>query len=304
MPPVLLGDVVPVPPDDEAPPGDAAALGDISGGDDKDMALLPYDAGRLQVDEAIDGTWWVTDVLTKESKQVPPDIVMPELLFTVDRDRAVLMCAASDEAAAVDEMMAKKVYLHKGMRIMQEVRKNGEAQFEFEDYWSRHREATLNIPFSSFSADLTFQIAVFVRERGVGCRVYWSMSNLYKLMKLDSYKKVPSKWVYNSVDSWGKMLKVCGCDHIIHSQLKQRDEVTVQQKCLAATSASSVGLVALLAIFGGRGGPIWRTAGPRAAGMRKGCAQLIGRSRVLQREGRRGHLLGVQRAVGTRMAST
>ena len=245
-------DLVPAPPGGEEPPDDGAAVGDTLVVDEIALEFLPYAAGRLQVDEAWDGTWWITDMLTKESKMIPPQITVPVLYVREDGSRAALTCAATDEAVAVDEVMVRQVFLSKGMMVIVEERDQGDVQFELEDYWSRHREATVDVAAASLGVELHFHLSVFVRERGGGCRGFWAMSTLYDLMKLDQYKKTASKWVYNCVDSWCQSLKGFGNDHIIQGQTVKRANVLLSQKCVAATSASSIAVVALLAIFAGR----------------------------------------------------
>lgn len=86
-------------------------------------------------------------------------------------------------------------------------------------------------------------------------RIFWSCIDLYKFACMSSYKRVPSKWVYNQHSSWQATFKSLGFseDHFLQSsQAREGFEAeTDARKCLNHPSSSTLGLLVMLTRFVG-----------------------------------------------------
>lgn len=86
-------------------------------------------------------------------------------------------------------------------------------------------------------------------------RIFWSCIDLYKFSRMSSFKRTPSKWVYNQHKSWQAAFKSLGfsSEHVLQSfQAREGDEAeTDAQKCLNHPSTSTLGLLVLLTRFVG-----------------------------------------------------
>ena len=83
---------------------------------------------------------------------------------------------------------------------------------------SMHKLATVDLPVGASSANLQVQCAVFQRFRFAANRLYWSLSDLFKLMAIPWDQ--PSRWVWRCKDRWRATCKdVYGHDecHVILS---------------------------------------------------------------------------------------
>ena len=240
----------------EVPVGDAgpAAIGGAAADETvvEDLVLEPYACGRLILDKDDDDDWWLTDLETLETVLLPSQFQNPSLIFAAGNVRACIMDEDGAHGITVDEFMKKNVYLAGDRRIMVEKRGDTEVQADFNDYISRYREANVKTPSPNIGDDISLDIAVFVRARGSGCRVYWCLNRFYLVMKLNSYGGQPSQWIKHARPSWEKRLQgSLGVNHLIGSTQTKQD-VAFRDRCLPYVGASSMGAIGLLSMWGSR----------------------------------------------------
>ena len=88
----------------------------------------------------------------------------------------------------------------------------------FEHLQTRYREAVVDLRVGSTNSMTKLNVAVFLRPRANGCRIYANLFAIYGVLGLKVAKARPSKWVYDRHASWElRIQKTLGRGHICHS---------------------------------------------------------------------------------------
>ena len=224
--------------------------------------VLFADARQVGRDETV-----VTNILTYEKHALPG-----QWELTVDGADGMLFQVSeaggpdNECIKDVETLFAKTLYTNNGdpddLWIHESV--NGEVVWtSISLAASRQRTAQATMLVGPTEAGHDFDVTVFRRPRPSSQKCFWSLSDLYVCIGSDSFQNA-SKWVDRGLPRWnGWLKKVLGDGHFIfstflHENCHKRRQLPFHERCTAATSVSTAGLISLLCRLAyftkGRGG--------------------------------------------------
>lgn len=110
-----------------------------------------------------------------------------------------------DSAVLVGKLLSRQVYtLPDGELVVIQRHKDGTVK---PDQWSLTGKMSecgmmeVYVPAGLLRRAVTMSVAFLSWYRS-GCRFLWSMTDIYRVLLLTSFKGVPSKWAYNSAGAW------------------------------------------------------------------------------------------------------
>jgi hypothetical protein len=222
--------------------------------------MLSHDS-RVFVDLRDDGVWQMSDIVTLEQHDMPG--VGPwELECNIESGRSVAFDSAEVENdIIVDELMDRNVFVSRaGVLSLVERRGDADNVQLLSVVQTRFKEATYTVRVGHTSATISMSCFVFARRKTCGVRVFFSLPDLYVALKLETYKKQSSKWIYNCASTWEERLKMhLGVGHVIHSTACDKLDLPFESRCLPAPALSAAGTMLCLAT--------WASSLPRHGGL-------------------------------------
>ena len=159
-----------------------------------------------------------------------------ELAFNEESGRPVCFSVGGDIVPA-DELLARDVAVSEdGRQLLEVPSADGVTRTALEDVEVSFALAKLtlrNAAGSLSSTTLPVSGVIFQRKRN-GCSAFLDGIDLYKVLKLDQYKKTPSKWVYNGHEDWeSRLAPWLGVGSVVVSTVtKHADDVPFSRRCL------------------------------------------------------------------------
>ena len=170
--------------------------------------LVPH-AGLVYVDCVADMTWILTHTITAERVQLPRGSW--ELIEEEDSGFAALMQTNVDPPVItnVEDMLKLTLCTREGSEgyHILEVLAGGKRKiYSLDEERCRHKEGKASVRIGHTTAEAGLSVFVFVRPRTANSRMYWSASDIYRFLGMDSYKSCPSQWSWRSAPKWRKMM--------------------------------------------------------------------------------------------------
>jgi hypothetical protein len=239
------------------PPDDVSLDATEVPGADKSDALDGIGAmfsheGRVFCDMREDGTWVVTDTLTHE-QHVLCGLGPWEVEFHAVSGRGVLFDDSEAQLPIVlDTLMDKSVYTHvtTGELYMVELRDNVQKATPMRIVRTRFKEGSLDVRVGSTSATLSLPNCQFLRRNAGGCRLFFGLIDVYKILGLSQFKGVASKWIYETHTAWeDRLVEHFGGGHFVRATSSNELSISFELRCLPTPSASSIGFLHCLATW-------------------------------------------------------
>lgn len=119
---------------------------------------------------------------------------------------------------------------------------------------SKHRAGTATLAVGACAASVEMAVYVFQRPRIARQQSYWSLTDLYGILGLQTFNKQPSKWMWSKDKSWERMFtSMLGGHQIVYGAHLRADTawaaIRWPQRCLPSTCVSTAGLLILLVRF-------------------------------------------------------
>ena len=225
-----------------------------AGGSQKIRLLSESCVGAVFVDCVADGEWVATNVITYE--KVALKAMHCETNENGDTGELVILMLDEHGGHTLvhpETLFARQLFrLEDGReRYVQELGKTPK-MWSLDEARTQHRAATLSVWPTASTAKYDVEVYMFRRPRVPNVRVYWSLTCIYKAMGMTCYQKVPSKWIWSCTPKWLEMQlmyfgtpQLCYSTYLSESTSRRQGEIQ-SDRCLANTSISTLGLVALL----------------------------------------------------------
>ena len=193
--------------------GSMAVLSDIVFDlDDEDCKYEQVDCEhRLSCDRVGDATWQLTDSITGASCSLAG-----EHALAFGYGLALLQNKATDAELEPALLLQEDLVRNKasGEVFLCSVAQVGDAlQYRIKEDWdnkaSAHEPGTATLSLVSVGCRCDLQVAVFVAPRHGNLRIFWSLPDLYKVLRFDFYSGQSSKWVYQRRADWEKQFQDC-----------------------------------------------------------------------------------------------
>lgn len=136
---------------------------------------------------------------------------------------------------------------------------------------AKHRSASVTMQLGATAAMASANAWAFIWPKSGDQRLYWDTFALYGNLKMTSYHKQPSKWLFfNQVPVWeADIAKMFAAEQFVYSchglNIHKANELEWHMRCLPSPSVSTAGLIFLLARWayaskrhGGLGAPAQR----------------------------------------------
>ena len=218
--------------------------------------------GRLYVDFALDGQWYLTDTMTQERKALgPPEtgcewrvVVHPE----TGRGVVYLYSSLGDEASprAADEILTKTIYIHPATKDMWlfEDRAGLEHRIHLPTQLTRMRSGKVTLRIGTVCAAVAMDVVMLSIPRACNQRIFFVVGDIDEALKLSSYKRQSSKWFYNQASSWLRRLVpfLQTQEFVVHSTSTLATCLSTRDACPGArgqTQHAKLGVCCVLSFF-------------------------------------------------------
>ena len=210
--------------------------------------LAPH-ASSVHLDSAPDGTWVLTNDATLERTSLGPGPW--QLMFDADGFGCAVQTETGREVL-IEDVMKKKLFVADTDKTLwvRQAMGNAVQTWSLTERMRRYRSGGASWPYG-LTHTATFKFCVVEFPRG-GCRIYWNLVELYRQCGLNTFKGVPSKWVWTTMASWKQALADLGFHQaflLSPSAEKIETALTSTTHFLPFSATSTLGLCFLFVRF-------------------------------------------------------
>ena len=165
---------------------------------------VPHE-GRIFVD-ALAEDYLLTDTLTYTRVKLPRAM---SLVFAEGVGNSMLVSdkAGVEDTMKTDAMLGHDVWVDSnGVLIFVPHGRLNEKR-RLDEMLAFHKAETAKIPFVLTAGHLEIRTYVFEVATTADTRIYWSLPDVYKIVKLTTYKGKPSVWISAGIPSWNKNMQ-------------------------------------------------------------------------------------------------